>query len=183
MAKVFVGNFNFAVDDEKLLDYFSRVGDVVSAKVMRDMETGRSRGFGFVEFSEKDDAAKAITELDGSVWDGRVVKVCEERSSRPGSGPADVSDGEDGGRHAPTGFFRAQPLDLGLSNRKKKDPFIEDTELFIDYKDPRILTRFVSERGKILPRRMTGLTSMNQRHVAKAIKRAQHLALLPYVKD
>ncbi len=50
-----------------------------------------------------------------------------------------------------------------------------------DYKDAARLKRFLTERGKILPRRMTGLSSLQQRHVGLAIKRARHLALLPYV--
>lgn len=52
----------------------------------------------------------------------------------------------------------------------------------IDYKDIRRLQRFLTERGKILPRRATGLTAKQQRQVAGAIKRARHLAMLPYVK-
>ena len=53
----------------------------------------------------------------------------------------------------------------------------------LDYKDVRRLSRFLTERGKILPRRATGLTAKQQRQVAGAIKRARHLALLPYVKQ
>jgi small subunit ribosomal protein S18 len=52
----------------------------------------------------------------------------------------------------------------------------------IDYKDIRRLQRFLTERGKILPRRATGLTAKQQRQVSIAIKRARHIALLPYVK-
>lgn len=53
----------------------------------------------------------------------------------------------------------------------------------LDYKDVRRLSRFLTERGKILPRRATGLTAKQQRQVASAIKRSRHLALLPYVKQ
>ena len=52
----------------------------------------------------------------------------------------------------------------------------------VDYKDVRRLQRFLTERGKILPRRATGLTAKQQRQVARAIKRARQIALLPYVK-
>jgi small subunit ribosomal protein S18 len=55
------------------------------------------------------------------------------------------------------------------------------TEEVADYKDPARLKRFLTERGKILPRRITGLSAKQQRSVALAIKRARHLALLPYV--
>ena len=54
---------------------------------------------------------------------------------------------------------------------------------YIDYKDPDFLMRFVNEQGKILPRRVTGTSVKYQRKVARAIKRARHLALMPYVGD
>ncbi|HMO16978.1 MAG TPA: 30S ribosomal protein S18 [Oligoflexia bacterium] len=78
------------------------------------------------------------------------------------------------------GFFRAQPLDLGIKKKQKTDPFSDDSESVIDYKDAKTLSRFMSERGRILPRRMTGLTSHHQRVVTKAIKRARNLGILPY---
>ena len=54
---------------------------------------------------------------------------------------------------------------------------------YIDYKDPKFLIKFVNEQGKILPRRVTGTSLKFQRKVAKAVKRARHLALMPYVGD
>ena len=54
---------------------------------------------------------------------------------------------------------------------------------YIDYKDPQFLLRFINEQGKILPRRLTGNSVKYQRKVATAVKRARHLALLPYVAD
>ncbi len=54
---------------------------------------------------------------------------------------------------------------------------------YIDYKDPEFLKRFLNEQGKILPRRLTGTSLKYQRKVAQAVKRARHLALLPYVTD
>jgi small subunit ribosomal protein S18 len=188
MAKVFVGNFSFAVDEEKLKEYFSQVGTVVSAKVMKEGQGGRSRGFGFVEFSTPEEAAGAITKLDGSTWEGRVIKVSEDRSNRRHEqrDSAESSESNDEGgapqRSAPMGYFKAQPLELGFRRKKKIDPFLEDTSLVIDYKDAKLLSRFVSERGRILPRRMTGLTAHNQRQVTRAIKRAQHLAIMPYTR-
>lgn len=59
---------------------------------------------------------------------------------------------------------------------------VEKTE-FIDYKDTQKLRRFISERGKILPRRVTGTCAAHQRELTTAIKRARHLALLPYAND
>lgn len=191
MAKVFVGNFSFSVNDEQLKEYFSQVAPVLSAKVMTEGHGGRSRGFGFVEYASEDNAKKAIEDLNGKVWEGREVKVSEDRSNKQReerarqSGGSSYSGGGGGfgsqNSNAQMGYFRAQPLDLGIRRTKKKDPFEEDENLFVDYKDPKLLDRYMSERGKILPRRMTGLTSTHQRTVARAIKRAQHIALLPYV--
>ena len=64
--------------------------------------------------------------------------------------------------------------------RKKNSPLKPGDA--IDYKDVRKLQRFLTEGGKILPRRATGLTAKQQRQVARAIKRARHIALLPYVR-
>lgn len=65
--------------------------------------------------------------------------------------------------------------------RRKVDPFVADPSLKIDYKDPRLLRRFLTDTGKILPRRLTGLTAAHQRRVARAIKRSRALGLLPFV--
>lgn len=64
--------------------------------------------------------------------------------------------------------------------RRKVDPFLADKELVIDYKDATLLRRFISERGKIVPRRISGVCAKNQRKLAVAIKRARNIALLPY---
>ncbi len=193
MTKVFVGNFSFSVDNDKLKEYFGKSGEVVSAKVMTEGQGGRSRGFGFVEFASAEEAQKAIEELNGSVWEGRVIKVSEDRGTRRdtqnSAGGAQAQGSGQGGnaenrpQSAPMGYFRAQPLELGVRRRRKLDPFIENPELVIDYKHPRVLSRFMSERGRILPRRMTGLTTQNQRKVTRAIRRAQQLALLPITRS
>lgn len=65
--------------------------------------------------------------------------------------------------------------------RRKSDPFASKTAPKIDYKDTRLLQRFISERGKIVPSRITAVSAKNQRQLAAAIKRARFLALLPYV--
>ena len=68
--------------------------------------------------------------------------------------------------------------------KKKKYCRFKKTRLkFIDYKDPEFLKKFLNEQGKILPRRITGTSVKFQRKVATAVKRARHLALLPYVTD
>jgi small subunit ribosomal protein S18 len=65
--------------------------------------------------------------------------------------------------------------------RRKSSPFAQPDAPPIDYKDVKLLQRFVSERGKIVPRRITAVTAKEQRELATAIKRARELALLPYV--
>ena len=67
--------------------------------------------------------------------------------------------------------------------KKKYCRFRKGRIKYIDYKDPEFLKRFVNEQGKILPRRVTGTSLKYQRKVARSIKRARHLALLPYVTD
>ncbi len=70
-----------------------------------------------------------------------------------------------------------------VENRKKYCRFKRHGIKYIDYKDPNFLLKFVNEQGKILPRRLTGNSAKFQRKVANAIKKARHLALLPYVAD
>ncbi len=65
---------------------------------------------------------------------------------------------------------------------KKGDPIAELRIRVIDYKDEKLLSRFISERGKILPRRLSGVSARHQRQLSVAIKRARYLALLPYIK-
>ena len=69
----------------------------------------------------------------------------------------------------------------GGRNRRKVDFLAANHIEYVDYKDVDLLGRFVSERGKILPRRVTGTYAINQRKVSKAIKRARFMGLLPYV--
>jgi small subunit ribosomal protein S18 len=69
-----------------------------------------------------------------------------------------------------------------MRRQRKTDPFAEARIRFVDYKDDRLLSRFIGETGKLLPGRLTGATARHQRQVAKAIKKARYLALLPYTK-
>lgn len=71
----------------------------------------------------------------------------------------------------------------GRRPRRKVCAFCADKNAVIDYKDTARLRRYISERGKILPRRMTGTCAMHQRQLTTAIKRARHVALLPFVAD
>ncbi len=67
--------------------------------------------------------------------------------------------------------------------RKRHCRFCENTVTWIDYRDERLLRRFVTERGKIIPRRITGTCAMHQRMLTTAIKRARHIAILPFVAE
>lgn len=80
--KLFIGNLSYGVDDSALSDFFSDAGTVVSAKVITDRDTGRSKGFGFVEFETAEEAAKAKSELNDKELDGRPVKVDDARPRR-----------------------------------------------------------------------------------------------------
>lgn len=83
---IFVGNLSYNTTEESLKQAFEPFGQVQSAKVISDRETGRSRGFGFVEMSNEDEARKAIAGLDGKPLDGREVKVNEARPREGGPG-------------------------------------------------------------------------------------------------
>ncbi|MBA1392338.1 30S ribosomal protein S18 [Lactobacillus sp. XV13L] len=78
----------------------------------------------------------------------------------------------------------AQQRRGGGAHRRRKVDFIAANHIdYVDYKDVDLLKRFISERGKILPRRVTGTSAKNQRKVAKAIERARIMGLLPFVTE
>jgi len=77
--KIYVSNLSFNIQDEDLRGFFESFGDVSSATVITDRETGRSRGFGFVEMADDAAAVKAIAEVNGSTADGRVMRASEAR--------------------------------------------------------------------------------------------------------
>jgi len=79
-TKLFVGSLPWSVNDDKLKEAFEAHGNVVSAKVVMDRATGRSRGFGFVEMGSTDDANKAIKALHDSELAGRKIVVNEAKS-------------------------------------------------------------------------------------------------------
>jgi len=86
--KVFVGNLSFDVTREELIQAFSAAGRVVDAKVPTDRETGRPRGFAFVEFEDDETALKSISLMNGKDLKGRPLRVneAENRPPRPGGG-------------------------------------------------------------------------------------------------
>ena len=76
-----------------------------------------------------------------------------------------------------------RPMNRDRRPRSKVCAFCADKIAMVDYKDTQVLRRYLSERGKIVPRRVTGTCARHQRQLTTAIKRARHLALLPYVTD
>lgn len=87
-SNLYVGNLPFEVTEEELRELFQGYGEVASAKVITDRETGRARGFGFVEMQQAEDAQKAIEGLDGQDFKGRNLKVnvAKPRENRTGGG-------------------------------------------------------------------------------------------------
>jgi cold-inducible RNA-binding protein len=77
--KLYVGNLAFQTSSEALQKLFAQVGTVESASVVEERDTGRSRGFGFVEMSSKEEGAAAIAQFDGKEVDGRTLKVNEAK--------------------------------------------------------------------------------------------------------
>ena len=83
MAKnIYVGNLPFSTSNEDLNELFAAFGEVTSAKVIRDKFTDRSRGFGFVEMENDEEADKAIAELNGNEIEGRALKIDEAKPRR-----------------------------------------------------------------------------------------------------
>lgn len=90
-TKLYVGNLPYTAKEESLKDHFSSAGSVASVKIIIDRETGRSKGFGFVEMESDDGAQTAVSQLDGQEFEGRSLRVSEakpqpERESRGGGG-------------------------------------------------------------------------------------------------
>lgn len=81
--KIYVGNLGFTVTNEDLRTKFEQYGNVSSANIITDRDTGRSKGFGFVEMSEKNDANTAINALNGSEYMGRNMNVSEAKPQEP----------------------------------------------------------------------------------------------------
>jgi RNA recognition motif-containing protein len=93
-TKLYVGNLSFRVSSDDLFEHFSQAGQVESANVVQDRETGRSRGFGFVEMASEDEANGAIAQFNGQEYDGRNLVVNEARPRENGGDRG----GYDGGR-------------------------------------------------------------------------------------
>jgi len=82
-TKLFVGNLSYQTTSQDLESHFRQIGETTSAQVVTDRETGRSRGFGFVEMASAGDAERAIQELNGRDLQGRTINVSEARERAP----------------------------------------------------------------------------------------------------
>jgi cold-inducible RNA-binding protein len=77
--KLYVGNLSYSTTEDDIRDAFAKIGEVASAKLIIDQTNGRSKGFGFVEMASDDDAAKAITAMNGTMFQDRTITVNEAR--------------------------------------------------------------------------------------------------------
>lgn len=100
-SRLYVGNLPYSVTDASLQEMFAGHGSVRSAKVITDRDTGRSKGFGFVEMGSDEDAQTAISKFNGAQMEGRTLTVNEARPMAPREG------GMGGGPRAPGGGFGA----------------------------------------------------------------------------
>lgn len=95
--KLYVGNLSFSVDEASLTSLFAQHGTVESAKVITDRDTGRSKGFAFVEMSTPDEAANCISALSGQEFEGRALNISEAKPQEPRSGGGGGRFGSGGG--------------------------------------------------------------------------------------
>src|SRR3990167_5107312 len=94
--KLYVGNLPFTATNETLSDAFAKFGTVDSAKIIMDRDTGRSKGFGFVEMSTDAEAQKGIEQLNGKDWDGRALTVNEAKPMAPRENRSEFGGGRSG---------------------------------------------------------------------------------------
>ena len=95
--KLYVGNLSYNCSENDLSDLFSQVGSVASARIVMDRDTGRSRGFGFVEFNSKAEGEEAINRFNGYEFKGRALTVNEARPQEPRGGGGGGGRGGRGG--------------------------------------------------------------------------------------
>ena len=125
VKNIFVGNLDFHATEESLRSLFERYGVVNSARIMTDRETGRSRGFAFVEMANETEADQAINALNGYTLDGRALNVNEARpkgESGPPRGPRGFGGPSGGGRGKGGGRDRFSNEDYRESARQPREP-------------------------------------------------------------
>lgn len=96
---IFIAGLSYNINDSDLMDLFNEYGEISSAKVIMDRESGRSKGYGFVEMEDEAAGQKAIEELNGAEYDGRVISVSVARPrTEGGQGPRRNNNGGGAGR-------------------------------------------------------------------------------------
>lgn len=95
--KLYVGNLPYSATEQALTDSFSECGAVTSVKIITDRETGRSKGFGFIEMETDEAAASAITKFNGAMYEGRAMTVSEAKPMAPREGGGGRGFGGGGG--------------------------------------------------------------------------------------
>ena len=95
--KLYVGNIPYSATEQVLADTFGEYGTVESAKIIMDRDSGRSKGFAFVEMSSDEEAQAAISKLNGNDWEGRAMTVNEARPMAPREGGGGGGGGRGGG--------------------------------------------------------------------------------------
>lgn len=116
--RLYIGNLPYSTTEEQLTDLFSRAGQVDSVRVMRDMATGRARGFAFVEMASDDDAQRAISEFNDYKMEGRALVVNEARPKPEGGGFGGGGSRGQGGRSGGNRNFDSEDFSGG----RRKEP-------------------------------------------------------------
>ena len=116
--RLYVGNLPYSATEEQLSELFSRAGQVDNVRVMKDMATGRARGFAFVEMASDEDAQKAISEFHEYSMEGRPLVVNEARPRTEGGGYGGASRGA-GGRSSGGGNRNFESEDFSGGRRKE----------------------------------------------------------------
>ena len=116
--RLYVGNLPYSATEEQLSELFSRSGQVDNVRVMKDMATGRARGFAFVEMASDEDAQKAISDFNEYTMDGRPLVVNEARPRTEGGGYGGASRAP-GGRPAGAGNRNFESDDFSGGRRKE----------------------------------------------------------------
>jgi len=121
--RLYVGNLPYSTTEDQLTELFSRAGKVDNVRVMRDMATGRARGFAFVEMASDDDAQKAISELHEHQMEGRALVVNEARPKPEGGFGGGGGGGRGRGGYGGGGGGGGRSYDDGdFSGGRRKEP-------------------------------------------------------------
>ncbi|HJR60188.1 MAG TPA: RNA-binding protein [Vicinamibacterales bacterium] len=116
--RLYVGNLPYSATEEQLTELFSRAGQVDNVRVMKDMATGRARGFAFVEMASDEEAQKAVTEFNEYTMDGRPLVVNEARPKTEGGGFGGGGNRGSGARSGGNRNFESEDFSGG----RRKEP-------------------------------------------------------------